>query len=156
MKRRAIAALLLFLIGFILILSQGNIFGKVDVYTTCKKNLDESHNALITLMKAHQEERIDKEDEAFQLFSTLFDAKLTSVDLRNPEYIVFSFRSTYPETSIEVIYCVDDRLEIRPDTIITEDVDALRLEHLGINEKGYIYCKRIEKCWFYYESYLPT
>ena len=157
MKHRATATfLLLLIISAAFFLKQVGIFNKTDVYTACRRTLDKSHDELIVFIRTHQGEYIDKDHEAFKAISSLFEVELTSVDLRSLGSVVFSFHSTLPSTSLQLIYHAEDQFTLQPNTILTEDINELRLEHLGIKKTGYIDCKRIKKHWFYYEAFLPT
>lgn len=156
MKRQAIFILLLVAIGIGFCIDQ--FIGKennTEIHTQCKETLAKNHDALLSLMGSHQGEFVDRDSEAFRAFSAPFAGDLEWVDLRDPKGIVFSFSSFHPETAKRLIYCPDNRIQMRADTFLEEAEEELRLEKLGAGD-GYIWCIRIKECWFYWESYLPT
>lgn len=155
MKRQVIFILLMLAIGVIFCIGQFIGEKNIALHVLCEENLNENHDALLTLMRSHQGEFIDRDSEGFRSFSAFFDGDLACVDLRDPNGIVFSFSSFHPETAKRLIYCPDNRIQIQADTFLEEAEEELRLEKLGAGD-GYIWCIRLMECWFYWESYLPT
>lgn len=164
MKLRVVPVLLLTLALLVLLIGinmglpmdQSTRVNQVGRYITYMENLNEKYDDLIVLMSAYQGEYVESNSKELKLFSALFDIKLISVDLRNPSMVVFCFDSTHPESTIELIYCLDDQIKLQSDTWLMQDTDEMRIEHLGVTKTGYIFCKRVRECWFYFESFLPT
>lgn len=130
-----------------------------DPYASCVKTLDQSHEDLLGLMQVYRGQRLSHDTQGFGAFSALFDARVSAVDLRNPDSGVSISFATLSDVTKSLIYCTDDRCGMpwtSANTALEQDADELRLEGLGINGKGYIECRRIMPCWFYYEAYLPT
>jgi len=155
LKRQVIFILLMLAIGVIFCIGQFIGEKNIALHVLCEENLNENHDALLSLMRTHQGQWIDRDSEAFRSFSVFLDGDLSYVDLREPENIVFSFSTLHPENSKRLIYCPDNRIRIQADTFLEKDKEELRLEKLGAGD-GYIWCIRLMECWFYWESYLPT
>ncbi|MCQ2457599.1 MAG: hypothetical protein MJ142_02580 [Clostridia bacterium] len=127
-----------------------------DTYAQIEKSLDTKFDELSNLVSTYQGAYFDKNNDEFILFADLFDADLISVDLRGPDNAVFSFCTSQLETGIELIFRADDYLMLLPGVFLEKDMNELRVDGLGINQSGYIFCKRIKQCWFYYEIFIPT
>ena len=123
-----------------------------------KQNTTKTKNELEKKQKEKRAEiyKILSDDEEFKQFSALFDAILVAVDLRSDDSISFYFYSIYPETDLILAYCKSNKMVIYASTVLSDNAEELRMEHLGINGDGYIYCKRIKQYWFYCELYIPT
>ena len=157
MKKRCLAvAFILLLVGTMLYVVRQYVINGTNVYPLLERNLADHDAEIIKLIQIHQGEYIDSSDKEFKQFSALFDAILVAVDLRSDDGISFSFHSIYPNTDLKLVYCKSNKIVINVSTVLSDNADELRMEHLGINGDGYIYCRRIEPCWFYYESSIPT
>lgn len=157
MKRNLAFVLLLFLfIGILFCIDPFTRTENTDMHVLCKKNLEKNHDILLKKIHMYQGECVARGSKAFGSFSALFDGDLAYVDLRNSGKTVFSFSVLSPETSKRLIYCPENRIQIVSNTFLEGDENEVRVENLGINGKGYIWCKRLKTCWFYWESYLPT
>ncbi|MBE5787533.1 MAG: hypothetical protein E7324_08340 [Clostridiales bacterium] len=153
-KKRSVIVGLMLIIGAVI--SAACFTGKRDVdwLAICKEKLDKNQDALLLLMAEYQGQFVDMESEAFGSFASFFDGGLTCADLRDPTKAFFSFSVLHPETSKRLLYCPDNRPQIMADLFL--EAEEVRLENLGVNQKGYIWCIRLKDGWFYWESYLPT
>lgn len=156
MKKKCAGIALLFLLLAVFFLYKENALNGTNMYASFEKSLANWEDKLLEQIQAYQGAYIDHEDEAFRKFSVLFDAKLMSIDLREANESYFTFDPGWSSTSFELIYCKNRQINIGADTVFSEEMDELRLEHLGINGEGYIYCKRIKLSWIYREIFLPT
>ena len=156
MKKKCAGIVLLFLLLAVAFLYIENAFNGTNMYASFERSLANWEDKLLEKIQIYQGAYIDHEDEAFRKFSKFFDAKITSIDLRTASESVFTFDPGWSITSFELIYCKNRRINIGADTVFSEEMDELRLEHLGINGEGYIYCKRIKPSWIYREIFLPT
>ena len=157
MKKRCLAvAFTLLLVGTMLYVVRQYVINGTNVYPLLEKNLADHDAEIIKLIQIHQGKYIDSSDEEFKQFSALFDAILVAVDLRSDDRISFYFHSIYPNTDLKLVYCKSNKIVINASTVLSDNAEELRMEHLGINGEGYIYCKRIKQYWFYYESSIPT
>ena len=157
MKKRCLAvAFTLLLVCTVLYVVRQYVINGTNVYPLLEKNLADRDTEIIKLIQIHQGKYIDSSDEEFKQFSALFDAILVAVDLRSDDRIFFYFYSIYPETDLILAYCKSNKMVIYASTVLSDNAEELRMEHLGINGEGYIYCKRIKQYWFYCELSIPT
>lgn len=156
MKRRAIFVLLFLSVCATFCITQFDWQKNEELYVRLKENLDVHQDAMREMISVHQGHFVDKESEAFGAFAAFFDGDLLYADLRDPMQALFSFSALHPETSKRLLYCPDNRPQIMADAFLEADAEEMRIEKLGINQKGYIWCIRLMDGWFYLESYLPT
>lgn len=157
MMLRIKIALLLMLLSFSVacILSVNNNVDESS-YTICSEDILQNSSTLLDLISDNSSSYIGKSNKILSGFQSCFRLELTSVDIRVPDYVTFSFDCNHPETTIQVTYCSSDQFLVPPDHFVTASNQQVRIEHLGITDNGYIHCIRILDNWFYVESFLPT
>ncbi|MBE5815317.1 MAG: hypothetical protein E7320_08975 [Clostridiales bacterium] len=141
----------------LLLVGQFIVRKTADVQAVCQQTLTKNQQQLRSLMdRAGSDRLLDSSDMGFLPYSALFGPTLDDVDLRTPDEATFTFCTDRPEKSRQLLYRPDDRVLFDDTIVLDEGSDRVRQEGLGVTGEGYVYCVRLQECWFYWEAYLPT
>lgn len=127
-----------------------------DKFDLCREDVTAHAKALERDIEKIEGLLTNSSNEHYRYYKNLFTLDLLMIDATKHDEIVFSFKNNNAEMSISVVYSKNDEITIANDYHVSKDNPILRVEQLGVNQKGYIRCKRMMEHWYYLELYIPT